>query len=380
MTKILSYEEEARRALERGMNQLADAVRVTLGPKGRNVVLEKKWGAPTITNDGVSIAKEIELEDPYENIGAELVKEVAKKTDDVAGDGTTTATVLAQAMVREGLRNVAAGANPIALKRGIEKAVDSVVESIQTSSREVEGREQISQVASISANNDPEIGEAIAEAMDKVGKDGVITVEESNTFGLELELVEGMRFDKGYISPYFITDAERMEGVLEEPYVLIANQKISAVKDLLPVLEKVMQAGKSLLIVAEDVEGEALATLVVNKIRGTFKAAAVKAPGFGDRRKAMLGDIAVLTGGQVISEEIGLKLESVTLDMLGTARKVVVTKDDTTMVEGGGSADDISGRVNQIKAEIDRSDSDYDSEKLQERLAKLSGGVGVIKV
>jgi chaperonin GroEL len=380
MAKILSYEEEARRALERGMNQLADAVRVTLGPKGRNVVLEKKWGAPTITNDGVSIAKEIELEDPYENIGAELVKEVAKKTDDVAGDGTTTATVLAQAMVREGLRNVAAGANPIALKRGIEKAVDSVVESIQTSSREVEGREQISQVASISANNDPEIGEAIAEAMDKVGKDGVITVEESNTFGLELELVEGMRFDKGYISPYFITDAERMEGVLEEPYVLIANQKISAVKDLLPVLEKVMQAGKSLLIVAEDVEGEALATLVVNKIRGTFKAAAVKAPGFGDRRKAMLGDIAVLTGGQVISEEIGLKLESVTLDMLGTARKVVVTKDDTTMVEGGGSADDISGRVNQIKAEIDRSDSDYDQEKLQERLAKLSGGVGVIKV
>jgi chaperonin GroEL len=380
MTKILSYEEEARRALERGMNQLADAVRVTLGPKGRNVVLEKKWGAPTITNDGVSIAKEIELEDPYENIGAELVKEVAKKTDDVAGDGTTTATVLAQAMVREGLRNVAAGANPIALKRGIEKAVDSVVESIQTSSREVEGREQISQVASISANNDPEIGEAIAEAMDKVGKDGVITVEESNTFGLELELVEGMRFDKGYISPYFITDAERMEGVLEEPYVLIANQKISAVKDLLPVLEKVMQAGKSLLIVAEDVEGEALATLVVNKIRGTFKAAAVKAPGFGDRRKAMLGDIAVLTGGQVISEEIGLKLESVTLDMLGSARKVVVTKDDTTMVEGGGSADDINGRVNQIKAEIDRSDSDYDREKLQERLAKLAGGVGVIKV
>ena len=380
MTKILSFEEEARRGLERGMNQLADAVSVTLGPKGRNVVLEKKWGAPTITNDGVSIAKEIELEDPYENIGAELVKEVAKKTDDVAGDGTTTATVLAQAMVREGLRNVAAGANPIALKRGIEKAIDSVVESIQGVSREVEGREQISQVAAISANNDPEIGEAIAEAMDKVGKDGVITVEESNTFGLELELVEGMRFDKGYISPYFITDAERMEGVLEEPYVLIANQKISAVKDLLPVLEKVMQAGKSLLIVAEDVEGEALATLVVNKIRGTFKAAAVKAPGFGDRRKAMLGDIGVLTGGQVISEEIGLKLESVTLDMLGTARKVVVTKDDTTIVEGGGSADDITGRVGQIKAEIERSDSDYDREKLQERLAKLAGGVGVIKV
>jgi chaperonin GroEL len=380
MPKILSYEEEARRALERGMNQLADAVKVTLGPKGRNVVLEKKWGAPTITNDGVSIAKEIELEDPYEKIGAELVKEVAKKTDDVAGDGTTTATVLAQAMVREGLRNVAAGANPIALKRGIEKAVDEVVETIRSQARDVEGREQIAQVAAISANNDLEIGETIAEAMDKVGKDGVITVEESNTFGLELELVEGMRFDKGYISPYFITDAERMEAVLEEPYILVANQKISAVKDLLPVLEKVMQAGKSLLIVAEDVEGEALATLVVNKIRGTFKAGAVKAPGFGDRRKAMLGDIAVLTGGQVISEEVGLKLESVSLDMLGTARKVVVTKDDTTIVEGGGSADDITGRVNQIKSEIDRSDSDYDREKLQERLAKLAGGVGVIKV
>jgi chaperonin GroEL len=380
MPKILAFDEEARRALERGMNQLADAVKVTLGPKGRNVVLEKKWGAPTITNDGVSIAKEIELEEPYEKIGAELVKEVAKKTDDVAGDGTTTATVLAQAMVREGLRNVAAGANPIALKRGIEKAVDKVVETIQSQSRDVEGREQISQVAAISANNDPEIGEAIAEAMDKVGKDGVITVEESNTFGLELELVEGMRFDKGYISPYFITDAERMEAVLEEPYILIANQKISAVKDLLPVLEKVMQAGKSLLIVAEDVEGEALATLVVNKIRGTFKAAAVKAPGFGDRRKAMLGDIAVLTGGQVVSEEVGLKLESATLDLLGSARKVVVTKDDTTIVEGGGTPDDITGRVNQIKAEIERSDSDYDQEKLQERLAKLAGGVGVIKV
>jgi chaperonin GroEL len=380
MPKILSFEEEARRALERGMNQLADAVKVTLGPKGRNVVLEKKWGAPTITNDGVSIAKEIELEDPYERIGAELVKEVAKKTDDVAGDGTTTATVLAQAMVREGLRNVAAGANPIALKRGIEKAVEKVVETIRERAREVEGRDQISQVASISANNDQEIGEAIAEAMDKVGKDGVITVEESNTFGIELELVEGMRFDKGYISPYFVTDTERMEVVLEEPYVLIANQKISAVKDLLPILEKVMQGGKSLLIVAEDVEGEALATLVVNKIRGTFKAAAVKAPGFGDRRKSMLGDIAILTGGQVVSEEIGLKLESVTLDMLGTARKVVVTKDDTTVVEGGGTADDITGRVNQIKAEIDRSDSDYDTEKLQERLAKLAGGVGVVKV
>jgi chaperonin GroEL len=380
MAKILSFDEEARRALERGMDQLADTVKVTLGPKGRNVVLEKKWGAPTITNDGVSIAKEIELEDPLERIGAELVKEVAKKTDDVAGDGTTTATVLAQAMVKQGLRNVAAGANPIALKRGIEKAVAAVVEGIRESSRDVEGRDQISQVAAISANNDPEIGETIAEAMDKVGKDGVITVEESNTFGLELELVEGMRFDKGYISPYFITDSERMEAVLEEPYILIANQKISAVKDLLPVLEKVMQSGKPLLIVAEDVEGEALATLVVNKIRGTFKAAAVKAPGFGDRRKAMLGDIAILTGGQVISEEIGLKLESVTLDMLGTARKIVVTKDDTTVVEGGGSADDITGRVNQIKSEIERSDSDYDSEKLQERLAKLSGGVAVIKV
>ncbi|MDQ3915594.1 MAG: chaperonin GroEL [Actinomycetota bacterium] len=380
MPKILSFNEEARRALERGMNQLADAVKVTLGPRGRNVVLEKKWGAPTITNDGVSIAKEIELEDPYEKIGAELVKEVAKKTDDVAGDGTTTATVLAQAMVREGLRNVAAGANPIALKRGIEKAVEAAVEAIRNSSRDVEGRDQIAQVAAISANNDPEIGETIAEAMDKVGKDGVITVEESNTFGLELELVEGMRFDKGYISPYFITDAERMEAVMEDPYILIANQKISAVKDLLPILEKVMQAGKSLLIVAEDVEGEALATLVVNKIRGTFKAAAVKAPGFGDRRKAMLQDIAILAGGQVVSEEIGLKLESVTLDMLGTARKIVVNKDDTTIVEGGGSADEITGRVNQIKAEIDRSDSDYDREKLQERLAKLAGGVGVIKV
>jgi chaperonin GroEL len=380
MPKILAFNEEARRSLERGMNQLADAVKVTLGPKGRNVVLEKKWGAPTITNDGVSIAKEIELEDPYEKIGAELVKEVAKKTDDVAGDGTTTATVLAQAMVREGLRNVAAGANPIALKRGIEKAVASAVDTIRSTARDVEGREQIASVASISANNDPEIGETIAEAMDKVGKDGVITVEESNTFGLELELVEGMRFDKGYISPYFVTDPERMEVVMDDPYILIANQKISAVKDLLPILEKVMQAGKSLLIVAEDVEGEALATLVVNKIRGTFKAAAVKAPGFGDRRKAMLQDIAILTGGQVISEEVGLKLESVSLDMLGTARKIVVSKDDTTVVEGGGDANDITGRVNQIRSEIDRSDSDYDREKLQERLAKLAGGVGVIKV
>ncbi|HYN36158.1 MAG TPA: chaperonin GroEL [Actinomycetota bacterium] len=380
MSKIISFDEEARRALERGMNQLADAVKVTLGPKGRNVVLEKKWGAPTITNDGVSIAKEIELEDPLESVGAELVKEVAKKTDDVAGDGTTTATVLAQAMVREGLRNVAAGANPIALKRGIEKAVDKVVESIRNSARDVEGREQIAQVASISANNDPEIGETIAEAMDKVGKDGVITVEESNTFGLELELVEGMRFDKGYISPYFVTDPERMEVVLDEPYILLLNGKISAVKDILPILEKVMQAGKSLLIVAEDVEGEALATLVVNKIRGTFKAAAVKAPGFGDRRKSMLGDIAVLAGGQLISEEVGLKLESATLDMLGRARKVVVTKDETTIVEGSGDPDEITGRVNQIKSEIERSDSDYDKEKLQERLAKLAGGVAVIKV
>jgi chaperonin GroEL len=380
MAKMLAFDEEARRALERGMNQLADAVKVTLGPKGRNVVLEKKWGAPTITNDGVSIAKDIELDDPYEKVGAELVKEVAKKTDDVAGDGTTTATVLAQAMVREGLRNVAAGANPIGIKRGIEAAVDKAVETIRSLAREVEGREQIAQVASISANNDPEIGETIAEAMDKVGKDGVITVEESNTFGLELELVEGMRFDKGYISPYFITDAERMEGVLEEPYILLANQKIGNVKDLLPILEKVMQGGKSLLIIAEDVEGEALATLVVNKIRGTFKAAAVKAPGFGDRRKAMLQDIAILTGGQVVSEEIGLKLESVGLDLLGTARKIIVTKDDTTIVEGGGTADDITGRVNQIKAEIERSDSDYDKEKLQERLAKLAGGIGIIKV
>jgi chaperonin GroEL len=380
MPKILSFDEEARRALERGMNQLADAVKVTLGPKGRNVVLEKKWGAPTITNDGVSIAKEIELEDPYEKIGAELVKEVAKKTDDVAGDGTTTATVLAQAMVREGLRNVAAGANPIALKKGIEKAVASAVETIRSTARDVDDRAQIASVASISANNDPEIGETIAEAMDKVGKDGVITVEESNTFGLELELVEGMRFDKGYISPYFVTDPERMEVVMDDPYILIANQKISAVKDLLPVLEKVMQAGKSLLIVAEDVEGEALATLVVNKIRGTFKAAAVKAPGFGDRRKAMLQDIAILTGGQVVSEELGLKLESVSMDMLGTARKIVVSKDDTTVVEGGGQAEDITGRVNQIRSEIERSDSDYDREKLQERLAKLAGGVGVIKV
>ncbi len=379
MAKIIAFDEEARRGLERGMNALADAVRVTLGPKGRNVVLEKKWGAPTITNDGVSIAKEIELEDPYEKIGAELVKEVAKKTDDVAGDGTTTATVLAQALVREGLRNVAAGANPIALKRGIEAAVSMVAEELAKIAKDVETKEQIASTASISAG-DPTVGEIIAEAMDKVGKEGVITVEESNTFGLELELTEGMRFDKGYISPYFWTDPERMEAVLDDPYILIANQKISAVKDLLPVLEKVMQSGKPLLIIAEDAEGEALATLIVNKVRGTFKSVAVKAPGFGDRRKAMLVDIATLTGGQVISEELGLKLENVTLDLLGRARKIVVTKDETTIVDGAGDADQIQGRVNQIRAEIDKSDSDYDREKLQERLAKLAGGVAVIKV
>jgi chaperonin GroEL len=379
MTKIIAFEEEARRGLERGMNQLADAVRVTLGPRGRNVVLEKKWGAPTITNDGVSIAKEIELEDPYEKIGAELVKEVAKKTDDVAGDGTTTATVLAQALVKEGLRNVAAGANPMALKKGIEAAVEAVSEALSNSAKDVETREQIASTAAISAG-DTSIGEFIAEAMDKVGKEGVITVEESNTFGLELELTEGMRFDKGYISPYFVTDPERMEVVLDDPYVLIANSKISAVKDLLPLLEKVMQSGKPLAIIAEDVEGEALATLVVNKIRGTFKSAAVKAPGFGDRRKAMLQDIAILAGGQVISEEVGLKLENANLDLLGRARKVVVTKDETTIVEGAGDADQIAGRVNQIRAEIEKSDSDYDREKLQERLAKLAGGVAVLKV
>ncbi|HLB62720.1 MAG TPA: chaperonin GroEL [Actinomycetota bacterium] len=377
--KLITFEETARRGLERGMDQLADAVKITLGPKGRNVVLEKKWGAPTITNDGVSIAKEIELEDPLEKIGAELVKEVAKKTDDVAGDGTTTATVLAQSMVKEGLRNVAAGANPMALKRGIERATEVVVEAIKNQSKEVETKDEIAHVGAISAA-DPEIGEEIAEAVDKVGKDGVITVEESNTFGMELDLVEGMRFDKGYISPYFITDPERMEAVLEEPYVLLANLKVSSVKDLLPVLEKVMQTGKPVVVLAEDVEGEALATLVVNKIRGTFKSAAVKAPGFGDRRKAMLQDIAILTGGQVISEEVGLKLENATLDLLGKARKVVVTKDDTTIVEGEGKDEDIKGRINQIKAEIEKTDSDYDREKLQERLAKLSGGVAVIKV
>ncbi|MGH3545878.1 MAG: chaperonin GroEL [Mycobacteriales bacterium] len=379
MAKMIAYDEEARRGLERGMNALADAVKVTLGPKGRNVVLEKKWGAPTITNDGVSIAKEIELEDPWEKIGAELVKEVAKKTDDVAGDGTTTATVLAQALVREGLRNVAAGANPIALKKGIEAAVAAVIEHLGKIAKDVETKEQIASTASISAA-DPSVGQIIAEAMDKVGKEGVITVEESNTFGLELELTEGMRFDKGYISPYFTTDTERMETVLDDPYVIILNSKISAVKDLLPLLEKVMQSGKPLAIIAEDVEGEALATLVVNKIRGTFKSVAVKAPGFGDRRKAMLGDIAILTGGQVISEEVGLKLESATLDLLGRARKVVVTKDETTIVDGEGSSDQIAGRVNQIRAEIENSDSDYDKEKLQERLAKLAGGVAVIKV
>ena len=378
MAKIIAFDEEARRGLERGLNALADAVKVTLGPKGRNVVLEKKWGAPTITNDGVSIAKEIELEDPYEKIGAELVKEVAKKTDDVAGDGTTTATVLAQALVKEGLRNVAAGANPLSLKRGIEKAVEAVSAELLSQAKEVETKEQIAATASISAA-DPAIGELIAEAIDKVGKEGVVTVEESNTFGLELELTEGMRFDKGYISPYFATDAERLEAELEDAYILLVESKISSVKDLLPLLEKVIQAGKPLAIIAEDVEGEALATLVVNKIRGTFKSVAVKAPGFGDRRKAQLQDIAILTGGQVISETVGLKLESAGLELLGRARKVVVTKDETTIVEGAGDAEQIAGRVNQIRAEIEKSDSDYDREKLQERLAKLAGGVAVIK-
>lgn len=380
MAKTIAFDEEARRGLERGMNTLADAVKVTLGPKGRNVVLEKKWGAPTITNDGVSIAKEIELDEPYEKIGAELVKEVAKKTDDVAGDGTTTATVLAQAMVKEGLRNVAAGANPMALKRGIEAAVAAVSEELTKASKEIDTKEQIAAVAGISAGGDASVGDLIAEAMDKVGKEGVITVEESNTFGLELELTEGMRFDKGYISGYFVTDTERMETVLEDPYVLIVNSKIGSIKDLLPLLEKVMQSGKPLVIIAEDVEGEALSTLVVNKIRGTFKSVALKAPGFGDRRKAMLGDIAILTGGQVISEEVGLKLDTAELDLLGKARKVVVTKDETTIVEGAGDADQIAGRVAQIRAEIENSDSDYDREKLQERLAKLAGGVAVIKV
>ena len=379
MAKQIAFDETARRALEAGMNKLADAVRVTLGPKGRNVVLEKKWGAPTITNDGVSIAKEIELEDPYERIGAELVKEVAKKTDDVAGDGTTTATVLAWAMVREGLRNVAAGANPMTLKKGIEDAVEAAVASIKALAKEVDSKDQIAQVASISAADD-EIGQMISEAIDKVGKDGVITVEESQTFGMEMDLVEGMRFDKGYISPYFATDMDRMEASLEDPYVLLVSSKIGSVRDMLPVLEKVMQSGRPLVIIAEDIEGEALATLVVNKIRGTFKSAAVKAPGFGERRKAMLQDIAILTGGQVISEEVGLKLENTTLDLLGSAKKIIITKDETTIVEGAGSEDDIKGRINQIKTEIENTDSDYDREKLQERLAKLSGGVAVLKV
>ncbi|NQW74861.1 MAG: chaperonin GroEL [Candidatus Planktophila sp.] len=378
MAKQIAFNEEARRGLERGMNILADAVKVTLGPRGRNVVLEKKWGAPTITNDGVSIAKEIDLDDPYEKIGAELVKEVAKKTDDVAGDGTTTATVLAQALVREGLRNVAAGSNPMALKRGIEKAVEQIVAELLSMAKSVDSKEQIAATASISAA-DATIGEMIAEAMDKVGKEGVITVEESNTFGLELELTEGMRFDKGYISPYFVTDQDRMEVVLEDTYVLIANSKITNIKDLVPVLEKVMQSGKPLAIIAEDVEGEALATLVVNKIRGTFRSAAVKAPGFGDRRKAMLQDIAILTGATVISEEVGLKLDQAGLELLGRARKVVISKDETTIVEGAGDDALIKGRVAQIRSEIEKSDSDYDREKLQERLAKLAGGVAVIK-
>ncbi|GAA0413758.1 chaperonin GroEL [Leifsonia naganoensis] len=378
MAKIIAFNEDARRGLERGLNILADTVKVTLGPRGRNVVLEKKWGAPTITNDGVSIAKEIELDDPYEKIGAELVKEVAKKTDDVAGDGTTTATVLAQALVKEGLRNVAAGADPITLKRGIEKAVKAVTEELIASAKEVETKEEIAATASISAG-DSTIGDIIAEAIDKVGKEGVVTVEESNTFGTELELTEGMRFDKGYLSQYFVTDQDRQEAVFEDPYILIANQKISSIKDLLPIVDKVIQANKQLLIIAEDVDGEALATLIVNKIRGIFKSVAVKAPGFGDRRKAMLQDIAILTGGQVISEEVGLKLENVTLDLLGQARKVVITKDETTIVEGAGDPEQIAGRVAQIRNEIDATDSDYDREKLQERLAKLAGGVAVIK-
>ncbi|WP_049348962.1 chaperonin GroEL [Rothia mucilaginosa] len=378
MAKLIAFDEEARRGLERGLNTLADAVKVTLGPRGRNVVLEKAWGAPTITNDGVSIAKEIELEDPYEKIGAELVKEVAKKTDDIAGDGTTTATVLAQALVREGLRNVAAGADPLSLKRGIEKAVEAVTEALLSSAKEVETEEEIAATASISAG-DAEIGKLIAEAMEKVGKEGVITVEDSNTFGLHLELTEGMRFDKGFLSGYFVTDPERQEAVLEDPYILVVNQKISNVKDLVPVLEKVMQSGKPLLIVAEDVEGEALALLVLNKMRGSIKSVAVKAPGFGDRRKAQMADIAILTGGQVITEEVGLSLDAATLDMLGSARKVVVTKDETTIIEGAGDPAAIEGRVAQIRAEIANSDSDYDREKLQERLAKLAGGVAVLK-
>ena len=379
MAKILKFDDDARRSLEAGVNRLADAVKVTIGPKGRNVVLDKKFGAPTITNDGVSIAREIELEDPFENMGAQLVKEVATKTNDIAGDGTTTATVLAQALVREGLRNVAAGANPVGVKRGIEAAVTAAVDSIAEQAKEIDEKSEIAQVAAISAA-DPKIGEVIADAIDKVGKDGVVTVEESNTFGIELDFTEGMQFDKGYLSPYFVTDAERQEAVLENPYVLFVNGKIGSVQDLVPVLEKVMQAGKPLLIIAEDVEGEALATLVVNKIRGTFNSVAVKAPGFGERRKAMLQDMAILTGGQVIAEEVGLKLDNTTLDLLGQARKVVITKDDTTIIEGAGSGEDVAGRVAQIKAEIDNTDSDWDREKLQERLAKLSGGVAVVKV
>jgi chaperonin GroEL len=380
MAKMISFNDEARRSLEAGMNQLADAVRVTLGPKGRNVVLDKKWGAPTITNDGVSIAKDIELEDPIERIGAELVKEVAKKTDDVAGDGTTTATVLAWSMVREGMRNVAAGANPMSLKKGIEAGVAAAVEAIEGMAISVtESKEQIAQVAAISAA-DREIGDHISEAIEKVGKDGVIAVEESQTFGLEMDLVEGMRFDKGYISPYFVTDPDRQETVLDEPYILFVQGKIAAVRDVVPLLEKVMQAGKPMAIIAEDVEGEALATIVVNKIRGTFKSVAVKAPGFGDRRKAMLQDMAILTGGQVISEDVGLKLENTTLDLLGTARRIIVTKDETTIIEGAGDEADVAGRIEQIKNEIDNTDSDYDREKLQERLAKLAGGVAVLKV
>jgi len=377
--KLLKFSEEARRSLEAGVNKLADAVSITLGPKGHNVVLDKKWGAPTITNDGVTIAKEVELEDPWENMGAQLAKEVATKTNDVAGDGTTTATVLARAMVHRGMKNVAAGANPMSLKRGIEKAVEAVVDDIVKQAKEIETKAEIAQIAAISAA-DTQIGETIAEALEKVGKDGVVTVEESNTFGMDLEFVEGMQFDKGYISPYFVTDPERMEAVLEDPYILIVNKKVSSVQELLPVLEKAMQSGKPLLLVAEDVEGEALATLVVNKIRGTFSAVAVKAPGFGDRRKAMLQDISILTGAQVVSEEVGLKLENVGLDLLGRSRKVVVTKDDTTVVEGAGKNQDIEGRKNQIKAEIEKTDSDWDREKLQERLAKLAGGVAVIKV
>jgi chaperonin GroEL len=379
MAKILKFDDEARRALEAGVNKLADAVKVTIGPKGRNVVLDKKFGAPTITNDGVSIAKEIELEDPFENMGAQLVKEVATKTDDIAGDGTTTATVLAQAMVSVGMKNVAAGANPMSIKKGIEKAVIAAVDSIHSQSKDVGDKSDIASVATISAA-DSSIGEVIADAIDKVGKDGVVTVEESNTFGTELDFTEGMQFDKGYLSPYFVTDTERQEVVVEDAYILLNSAKISTVQAMLPTLEAVMQTGKPLIIVAEDIDGEALATLVVNKIRGTFNAAAVKAPGFGDRRKAMLQDMAVLTGGQVISEEVGLKLENVTLDLLGTAKRVVITKDNTTIVDGGGTSDDIDGRINQIKAEIDNTDSDWDREKLQERLAKLAGGVALIKV